>query len=138
MNSNEITSYIQSDKIMKKFFQGVLPYDMLPLKVNSPGFFIVNTDPSTSPGKHWVCVYVDEKIEYFDSFGRPPNEIRAFISNLNTPYIYSTKCLQSSSSDVCGDYCVLYAYFRCRGYSMDWFLKLFSSDTHYNDNLIRI
>src|SRR5208282_3841045 len=41
---------------------------------------VVNTDNSTSPGKHWVAVFVDCRappgepwtVEYFNSVGRPP------------------------------------------------------------------
>ena len=38
---------------------------------------ILNTDVSTGPGKHWVCVFVDGRspevsVEYFNSAGNPP------------------------------------------------------------------
>ena len=38
-----------------------------------PQLYIVNTDPLPNPGKHWVCVilYNYDKVDYFDSLGRP-------------------------------------------------------------------
>ncbi len=64
----------------RDYIQGVYPYDKLPglkLSHNKPTGFIVNTDPTSMPGRHWVSLYIDPRessasVEYFDSFGKPP------------------------------------------------------------------
>ena len=121
-----------------KYFQGVMPHDKLP-KHNPPyGIYIVNTDTFIGPGKHWVCLIVGETCEYFDSLGNPPLELKQYLNNQNKFYIYSTKKIQGNSSDVCGDYCILYSYFRSRGVTMKEFIDMFINNKAYNDNLVEL
>lgn len=68
----------------KKGFMGVFAANQIPnitAQVNSGMHrvsFIMNLDPSSKPGIHWVAVYIDTKhdrsLEYYDSFGRDPSE----------------------------------------------------------------
>lgn len=67
----------QIRNIMKKFkkFVGVFAIDQLNLvPVRKEMGFILNTDPSTKKGSHWVAVYIvnNDSIEYYDSFGEDP------------------------------------------------------------------
>ena len=81
------------DKIMahlktQKDFLGTFPKDhffkaIAGIKPHSRGGTILNLDPSSKPGSHWVAVFFDGRpqgshsIEFFDSFGRdPPKEIK--------------------------------------------------------------
>ena len=41
--------------------------------------------------------------------------------------------LQSSWSNVCGQYCIFYLYHKSRGYSMSKIVNLFTDDTSIND-----
>ena len=51
-------------------FDGVFSADNLP---EEPRLLVVNTDPASQPGRHWVCICVENgRGEYFDSFGLPP------------------------------------------------------------------
>ena len=52
--------------------------------------------------------------------------------------MYNSKRLQSIGSDVCGDYCVLFTFFRSRNYDLKWFVELFSSNTDRNDSLVKL
>ena len=138
MNENEIAHYLMSDEYTSMFFRGVMAYDKLPATNCVKGLYIVNTDSSTGPGKHWVCLFVEDLCEYFDSLGNPPLEVKSFIQKQQKPYIYSNIKLQGSNSDVCGDYCILFSYFRCRGYSMKHFVEMFTNDVDKNDNEIKL
>ncbi|RWS21200.1 uncharacterized protein B4U80_00644 [Leptotrombidium deliense] len=69
---------------LKKYRQylGTFACDEIEYTNCRPFGVIVNTDKSTSEGKHWVAIYVDKfcNAEYFDSYGLPPisKEIVAF------------------------------------------------------------
>ena len=137
MNQIQISKYLSSDEYTKQYFRGVMSFDKLPSCKPAPlGLYIVNTDISSGPGKHWVCILLGEVCEYFDSLGRPPKEVKLFIENQNKKYIFSTKQIQGYSSDVCGDYCVLFSYYRCRGKSMKSFLQMFTKDVKLNDKMV--
>ena len=139
MNELEIAKYLRADKFTSQFFNGVLAYDLLPVGKAPLGLYVVNTDLSTNPGKHWVCVFLDNVVcEYFDSLGEPPIEVEKFIKAQGKEYAYSKKRIQSTDSNVCGDYCILFAYYKCRGFSLESYIDIFTNDTNYNDALVRL
>ena len=139
MNELEIENLILMDVQMSKYFRGVFSYDELPRTCMTPSLYVVNTDSSLGVGKHWVCIFIElDGVEYFDSLGRKPKELLFFLESLNRPYTISNKQIQNFASDVCGDYCIIYSYLRCRGYQLDWFLNFFNLDLTKNDNMVRI
>lgn len=140
MNELQISEYMFGDEKISIWFNGVMSYDELPSTLEK-GIYIVNTDPSTKPGSHWVVLanMNYDYIYYFDSLAKPPVAgIQSFLNKQNVTYKYSIKRLQSSNSDVCGDYCILFSYFISRGYNMEYFLSLFSFDTNHNDRCIEL
>ena len=135
MNTFQLKQYMQKDTFIKEIYGGVLPRDKLPLCVKKPQIYIINTDPSDKPGTHWITIFLEEDyIEYFDSIGTPPEtEFENFLI-LNAPqYKYNCKRIQNYGSDLCGQYCLLYSYFRCRGYSFEKILAMFSENLLLND-----
>ena len=105
-------------------FLGVFPFDHFPLNRLIPDHVtksasrtalctIVNTDPSTKPGSHWVAFFSGDlgNLEFFDSYAMPPSAYDFFIPS-NTKLSTSNTCLQSLTSNVCGYYCLLYLYLR--------------------------
>ena len=46
---------------------------------------MINLDEYSDIGTHWVALYVQNNVTYFDSFKveHIPEEIRTFISNIN-------------------------------------------------------
>lgn len=116
--------------------------DCLPTsKVTLPCSVIINLDSSKQKGSHWVCIHIDvqEKAEYFDSYGFPPTnpEFVSFMLKNSKIWTYNTCGLQDYFSSVCGNYCIVYLYFKTRHYTMRDFLGLFSNDRLNNDSLIR-
>lgn len=110
MNTFEIEKTVARDKCLSKYFLGVFPSDKLPKVSEIPCCFIANTDPSNEPGMHWVALFFDTYVEYFDSYGLEPFEpFRKY-----NPEVVNTYCFQSIGSKVCGEYCIYYLYMRSR------------------------
>jgi hypothetical protein len=72
------------DKIMARYkdYVGTIARDQIKhiasnVKPRSRVAFVMNTDPSTKKGEHWVSIYVDARpngsnsVEYYDSFADP-------------------------------------------------------------------
>lgn len=140
MNELQINNYLTADSFTHQKFRGVLSYDEL-CCTNSEesGLYIVNLDVSTGPGSHWVCLYLEPGTsEYFDSLGNKPSKLEQFLLDRGCDYIYNSKKLQAENSDVCGDYCILFSFFRCRGFNFEEFLTLFSDDLILNDEMVKL
>ena len=75
----------------QKCIDGVYPRDILNSIKKTPWMIIVNTDPSTKSGKHWILLYFDarEHAEIFDSLG---NDVASYHSSI--------KKLKHSSGDI--------------------------------------
>lgn len=75
MNTEQLQRVIRCDGYMKSRVLGVFPADDLPTYLTLITGLIINTDPITLPGRHWVAFYLNEQneLECFDSFGKPPS-----------------------------------------------------------------
>jgi hypothetical protein len=140
MNSSQLSTILHSN--MPASFIGVFPSDQLPKTVSVfPACFIINTDPASQPGSHWVAIYVDSKEfgEYFDSYGKPPDvmSIVKFLNENCRSWHYNTKRIQGSFSSVCGHYCVYFLVRRLSGTPMSVIRNEFSgADFEENDHLV--
>ena len=115
MNTLQIKRALERNTFTKKIFGGVFAADELPKVMNTfPCGFVANTDPSTEPGTHWVAFYFPsrEKGEFFDSYGYPPEHYGFKSYKIET---WNKHKLQSSWSNVCGQYCIFYLYHKSRG-----------------------
>ena len=142
MYACQIVKLMENDPVMKLQFAGVYARDTLPqCPADKKSVYIVNSDVSTSAGKHWLCIYCPYRgthNEFFDSYGRHPNYYGKSLTNLlecnGKQFIYNNQMLQGQFSAVCGHYCVFYAYYRCRGKSMSNIVKeTFTLDKKLND-----
>ena len=91
-------------------FLGVFPSDILPQPVSQSGTVIINADPHTENGSHWLAVLFRPKSAsayYFDTYGFVPlvPDIQAFIRRNSTVSNYNKRQLQGLTSNVCGNYC---------------------------------
>lgn len=98
-------------------FLGVYAADLAPASLpdnatHYPCAYVVNTDPSTKPGQHWVAFYSSapsQTIEFFDSYGNKPSAYPHIRLPTNVPAgVYSNIAFQSKRSAVCGHYCIFY------------------------------
>ncbi|CAC5384158.1 unnamed protein product [Mytilus coruscus] len=88
---------------MSKQIIGVFAADQIPFHRSTPFGFIVNTDPQSLPGKHWIACYVDSNnvLEIFDSYGNSSNIRSLFINRYMKDFhrtMINPQRLQSSNS----------------------------------------
>jgi hypothetical protein len=139
MDTHSINHYLKNEKN----FIGTFARDQLP-RILPKKFIalIVNTDPSTKPGEHWIAITFnkDGTGEYFDSYGLPPLNLE-FIKFMqkHSPngWVYNPVTLQCFDCITCGHYCIAYVKYRCHDYSFCDFLALFTSNTAHNDHIVR-
>ena len=101
MKTLQIERLLKNDSKTKKVLKKVCAFDQLEKPV-FPSAYVINFDPSSEPGEHWIAVY-------FDSYGLAP----AFVglkSCMDTyslsSWIYNRKTLQDLFSSVFGHYYV--------------------------------
>ena len=118
MNTIELLNKTQTDAILRQIFLGVFASDKIPCITNFPAALIVNLDKSDSPGSHWISLFFTKsnKCEYFDSYGRKPNNyILTYIAKQAKSFIYNNVCVQDFWTISCGQMCLYYLVWRCRG-----------------------
>ena len=137
MNSLQIERLLKNDSETKSIFKKVCALDQLE-KPTFPSPYVINSDPSTEPGEHWIAVYFDKhgRGEYFDSYGLPPAFVglKSYMDTYSlSDWIYNRKTLQALFSSVCGHYCVYFVLFRCRGVPLRAIVSDFTSNLSEND-----
>ena len=114
-------------------FLGVFLSDLLPQSVSQSGTVIINADPHTEKGSHWLAVLFRPKSAsayYFDSYGFVPHvpNIHAFIRRNSTVSNYNKRQLQGLTNNVCGKYCCLFALYTDQGYTPQQFVGLLEAE----------
>ena len=117
-----------------KSFLGVYPSELLPHSIqHQAGTVIINTNPYTLKGLHWLAILFQPKASkayYFDSYGHPPYNIniQSFLIQNCIVWDYKTAPLQGPNSVVCGKYCWLFSLYMERGFTPKQFVSLFTAD----------
>jgi len=71
--------------------------------------------------------------EYFDSYGRKPELcILKYISKNSKKIVYNNKCVQELWTISCGQMCLYFLTWRCRGISFKQIIKSMLSDDFIN------
>jgi len=133
MDTDQIDGLLATDAYTRTVVQDVVSKNGLPTITKLPVAFVCNIHNSDKPGQHWISIYMSDegRGEYFDSYGRPPNQ--TFLRNNCREWTFNDRRLQSPLSNVCGQYCVVYLLYRCRGVPMATFVKSFNTDLVSND-----
>jgi len=125
-----------------KWFRGVFASDeLLGLEHLPPYGIIVNTDPKSKPGSHWIAIFAESShhAEYFDSFGRPPF-VSSIVEHLNSSadcFCYNTQCIQHPLSVACGHFAIGFLKARFNSISFASFLSRFNVDKlEENDQIV--
>lgn len=139
--SNEYVEKLCKQIIVNHRFYGVYPCDIQPKPNKSKVYSLIfNTGDSTSPGEHFIAIYVTPKcFYYFDSFGLKPadNNIKNFIdlNKGNRRLILSRRRVQSNTSNFCGYFCT--AFLLSKDRSVHTFNRSFSTnDLQKNDGKV--
>ena len=146
MNTEQLKGILSRYNCLRNIFVDITAINILPKDVPSayPQLYIVNTDPLPNPGKHWVCVilYNYDKVDYFDSLGRPAAyygcDLQDFLQRNGQKNNVIQRRIQSFQSDVCGLYVVYFALMRlCLHISVrDIFNTFHANDFKQNDRFI--
>ena len=138
MKTEELESYMLNDPYISKVYGGVVAHDQLPLRINKPSIFIVNSDTIMLPGKHWYALYFDVVNEHFDSAGSSPDKtLENYLIAYGPNYLYNSQRVQSPHSDTCGLFCLFYCFFRCRGFSFSRIMNMFSKNLTVNEAVVK-
>ena len=109
MDTLQIERISKTDSSAKKIFKDVYSKDLLPT-VEYSGNYVVNTDPSSSFGKHWIALFFNDEGsgKYFNSYSLHPiiQGLEDDVNSHSSSWIYNSKTLQSLISQVCGHYTV--------------------------------
>ena len=140
MNSSKLVYICKTDTILGKIFAGVFPCDYLPAKPTYPFAIIVNTDPKTKPGKHWIAMYFDSDGcgDYYDSYGRQPLPVfEDYLDKHCHRWQSNNKQVQSPFSSTCGQHCVYFLHQRSRNVPMKEIVNQFGSKQMENDEMVK-
>lgn len=132
MEINELMKQMmEKNKIDLDIFKGTFARDQIddvPVNKDKPTAFILNTDPSTKPGEHWVAVYFDPTgnatMEYYDSYGYVcPRDIviklKRMIDKVNPETLIRFKenmIRNQGDSNNCGYFAAMFLLARLSGY----------------------
>jgi hypothetical protein len=130
MNSIQLYSALKSQNVTRSFFSGVYSYDTILLIKKKPKLIICNTDPSYREGEHWVLFFFDKNtVDFFDPLGKSISyygqNFIIFIKRFAKYYEINKRRVQPLYSSLCGQYCLYYAFLRCKGFKMNFIMKSF-------------
>lgn len=107
-------------------YLGCHPSDRIPVPRRFPASAVINLDNSREDGSHWVAYYAPSPgiLWYFDSFGAPATApLKRFLQRFQ--WRTQNHCIaQSLTSDVCGEYCIMFIYCCSIGMSYSQFMSL--------------
>ena len=141
MNSLQIEQLVLNDELSSKLFGGVIAADQMKRVENNDGkLYVINSDPSSEPGQHWMVLNnssVDNYISFFDSLGNSPKKYGTYFKSfleLNN-YKYNSRRLQGESR-TCAHFCLYYIFYTVRGYTMQSIVNSFTLDIGCNDIIV--
>lgn len=145
MYANQIENAMRSAPVSNPdIFRGVFARDELPRQFLKPPFaMIVNTDPSTEEGEHWLAFYCSsyrEGLEIFCSYASLSilplyKEFIQFLKRQKIfAYMYNTMPIQAPCSATCGFYSIGFLIARMNAITCEDFVNFFSvHDFQSND-----
>lgn len=143
MNTKQLSKVLTQDPLTREAFRGVFASDQLNFIENKyPFLLVVNSDPSTQSGTHWMAMYFpsEREGEFYDSYGNDAKfynkDFERFMKRHSKRNIFNTIPIQSNSSNVCGHHCLFYLIHRVRQVDMESIIKFFSPDKDWNDIMV--
>ena len=111
-DTQQLQKVLDKEPAYQEFdFKQVLGADQLPslkkLQQYKKWIVILNTDPISRPGQHWVLAMKphNKNCFFFDSYGHSPAYYQPHLwSSLQKHCLYNKEDYQQDFSTVCGDY----------------------------------
>lgn len=119
MIGKEIYYKLINNSVTKNWFRGVWSSDkVLEQDFEKECAIVINLSTENEKDetkKHWVAVIIrnNETIDFFDSYGNPPEVLGGNIAKFAAKYknVHSNDfCLQGRKSKVCGQYCIYFIH----------------------------
>ena len=141
MNTAQLWKCVKQNELLQRYCTGIYASNTVPRTFSMiPLCYIMNTDPITRSGMHWVAVYISsyDEYEFFDSYGRSLSTIAPHLCKQSSKWLENTIPIQGPLSTTCGQYCLYYLSERCTGRKMSDIINDFSctQDRIENDELI--
>ena len=123
---------------IQKYYKNELRFNAVSSRDNllkiKDGAYVINLDEYSDIGTHWVALYVNNNVTYFDSFGveHISKEIKVFINHpLSSPLqnkniktnIFT---IQAYDSIMCWYFCIGFVDFMLKGKTLTEYTNLFS------------
>ena len=132
---------LESDPVISNFNPRVLAKDQF-FEVNMQrkyGIFIVNDQEHWKIGNHWLLVVIlPQETTFFDSFARSLKNyaMDKYLYEMKRQVVVNVMVLQGPLSNVCGEFCMFFGYFLCRGWRLADILKYFNEDLSFNGKAV--
>jgi hypothetical protein len=143
MDTRQMRHFLRMDECTNGVWRGFVAVDSEPLDPisSTDDLYMINTDHSDGPGKHWCVGYADAgtgEMEFFDSYGLAPHAYgleRLFPDGYRIRM--NGRTVQQLDSFTCGYHCLFFAYYRSRGVAMDTITgTLYSANLRWNDRMV--
>jgi hypothetical protein len=149
MNTLQLRRAVQCDRYMSKQNIIVVSADYIPSvgqELRAGSGLIVNTEARQFSGEHWLAIWINADLtcELFDSLAHTPayykNKVK-LIAHIRKHYsaidVYNVKPLQHKTSNVCGQYVLMYMSRKSQGYTMSDIVRPFDAhDLLANDKAV--
>lgn len=145
MNTLQLQDWLQREIVPRRVHGRVCALNQLPHRIHHrPAVYIVNSQPSSKPGRHWFVLYFPRvgPAEFFDSLGRKPGyyswRLERYLNNHGGCYIFNTRRVQQVGTTTCGQYCMYYIYQRCQGRCLSDIIHDFHvKDLNHNEDVVK-
>ena len=140
LRTEDFNNILRTNSVTANTYLGTFPARVLPKQEKKCYSWISNIDVHGKEEKHWIGWFVnDDKVCFFDSFGRSPDDItlpinfRTFADNFKVIQ-FSQRRIQRWNSVACGYFCIHFIYVLSLGLDYGSFLKDYSrSNFEAND-----
>lgn len=124
LRGDEFQEYFGKVSHVQPYFFGVYSIDSLPISLPIKKFLIVNLDPQTAPGSHWLVICRPSRfiLEIFNSLGFETLDILMPHFKFRTRFEvhFNKQQFQENLSTICGFFCIYFAIFRVLNYDMSF------------------
>ena len=130
-------------------FNGAVARDELkdvPVDNKNGNYIVINTgdreDNNPALSRHWLAIVNkpdSQYVEYFDSYGQPPNPVfKDWLNKTGKKIIRTTNEIQALDSQMCGAFCMDYIIRRYLGHDIYDILYDFNMNNHKeNDDILK-
>ena len=132
-----------------RYFRGVYGIDQLPLieesiDLNSANIIIINSEPVSSDGRHWIAIFINPSKPklccFIDSRGKPiahySEDLEKLLDKVTSSYETLPWPVQGLKTHDCGLFVCMFMHFACIDRSASYVSNRYFKKHDYNENSI--